>query len=227
MIASAVLATANATTVVYSDPDETRVPKFPCNALRRPNTLMWEDKFRAALLACKSDILLIIHADCESDDWSAVPTACRRAFTDVTRTGVWAPLIDGTIHNINKVQVNDLAGTPYALVTQSDGIVFAMSRPILERMKKADLTKNPYGWGIDTMVNCCCHALGLFSIIDRDTAVHHPWGAGYERDKAMAGMKVFLQQLTPEEEVLRLLMQTVARNARKAAAEPATDPRES
>ena len=125
------------------------------------------------------------------------------------------------------MQVSDLAGTPYALVTQSDGIVFAMSKPIMERMKKADLTKNPYGWGIDTMVNCCCHAQGLFSIIDRDTAVHHPWGAGYERDKAMAGMKVFLQQLTPEEEVLRLLMQTVARNARKAAAEPATDPRES
>ena len=217
MIATAVAATSNAVTVVYSSPDEQPAPKFPCPAIRRPNRLLWEDKFRAALNACRSDILLIIHADCETDDWSKVPASCRKAFTDVPRAAVWSPLIDGTIHNITRTLIHDIAGTDYAVVTQTDGIVFAITRPVMERMKKAVLDRNPHGWGIDTMMNCYAYSKGMFSIIDRGVAVHHPAGSGYDRSEAQSQMNIFLEQLTPEEEAIYQFMRTVQRYAGEAA----------
>ncbi len=216
MIAKAVMQTSNVVTVVYSDPDESRSPKFPCPALRRPNALLWEDKFRAALHACRSDILLIIHSDCETDDWSKVPQSCRKTFEDVPRAGVWSPLIDGTIHNVTRTLIHEIAETNYSVVTQTDGIVFAMTRPIMERMKKVVLDKNPYGWGIDTMMNCCSYAKGMLSVVDRGMAVHHPAGSGYDRSDAQLQMNTFLEQLTTEEEVIYQFMRTVQRYAGEA-----------
>lgn len=216
-IAKAVASTSNTVTVVYSDPDENQAPKFPCPAIRRPNSLLWEDKFRATLHACRSDILLVIHADCECDDWSKVPSSARKTFADVPRAAVWSPLLDGTIHNITRTLIHDIKGTDYSVVSQTDGIVFAITRPIMERMKKAVLDKNPHGWGIDTMINCCSYSKAMLSIVDRGMAVHHPQGSGYDRSEAQHQMNSFLEQLTPEEETIYQFMRTVQRYAKEAA----------
>lgn len=216
MIARAVMTQSSAVTVVYSDGDEKNTPKFPCPSLRRPNALLWEDKFRAALHACRSELMLIIHSDCETDNWAAVPAACKKAYADHPRTGVWCPLIDGTIYNINHTLIHNIKDTPYSVVTQTDGIVFAISRPIMERMKKATLDKNPHGWGIDTMVNCYSYSKGLLSLVDHSVPVHHPRGSGYDRTTAHAQMHTFLEQLSPEEEIIYHFMRTVQRYASDA-----------
>jgi hypothetical protein len=130
--------------------------------------------------------------------------------------GVWAPLINGTIHNIQNTGLFDFPGSSLSVVSKTDAIVVGITAPVMSRMRKVDYTKNIYGWGIDVMMNCAALSLGMISVVDRVIAVEHPVGAGYDRNIAKEQMREFLQQLNSVEYNFFVLMSELGK-ARRAA----------
>jgi hypothetical protein len=202
-------------TVIYSDPDPVLTPSFGCTAVRRPNHLFWGDKFQACLEAAQSDSMLVIHADCICSDWNQLVERFINCIARSPDVGVWAPLIDGTIHNINNTRLFDVPRLNLSIASKTDAIVFGLTAPIMARMRKADYTKNIYGWGIDVMMNCAALSLGMVSVVDQSVAVEHPVGAGYERTIAQKQMREFLKQLDPIEHNFYMLMNELGK-ARRA-----------
>lgn len=210
-IAREVSGTSDSVTVIYSDPDNIEPTKFSCPAIRRPNDLFFGDKFQACIDSCEADILLLIHADCESDDWSEVPEHCRRAVAQNPDIGVWAPLIDFTDWSLDRTEIRKIPNSPLSIVAQTDAVVFGLTRNIVDRMRKANLRSNNYGWGTDFMFNYYTYSIGKISVVDGGLLVRHPRGTEYSDEAATAQLVEFLQQLTPAERNQSTLLDAVVR----------------
>jgi hypothetical protein len=201
--------------VVYSSLEGEPEPKFPCRAIKRPQALFWADKFRACVDDAKSGNLMVIHADCTTASWNKLIARCRKAFEQVKEMGVWSPLISGSRHELKYVELSEIDGTDYAIVAQSDAIVFALAAPIVDRIRRLDYSQNLLGWGIDTIMNCCCHCLGWLSLIDRGVAVTHPQGSGYTQADAVQQFFTFIQQMTAHERAVYRFMQALSSARRR------------
>lgn len=185
--------------IVFSDPDLVRVLDSDCPAIRRPDHLFWGDKFRACLNHCDSDTMLVIQADCECDDWPALVQRCSRVFTAVPQCAVWAPHIDGTPYASDGATFARLTNDGVWAAAQTDGIVLGLARPVLDRLRRAHLDDNLYGWGIDQMAVAAAYAGGWTAVIDLSQRVVHPASRGYPTDVAHAQWQAFLLQLSPAE----------------------------
>jgi hypothetical protein len=186
--------------IVFSDPDLTRVLDSDCPAIRRPDHLFWADKFRACLDRCEADTMLVIQADCECDDWPALVQRCRSVFTAVPQCAVWAPHIDGTPYSSQRSTFDRLSADGLHAAAQTDGIVLGLGRPALERLRRARLDDNLYGWGIDQMAIAAAYSAGQLAVIDLSQRVVHPAVRGYPTEAAQAQWRDFLRQLTPLEQ---------------------------
>jgi hypothetical protein len=200
-IANQISLVASKITIVYSDPNPNFSLNTSCALIKRPNDLFWADKFQASLHAFNDDIMLVIHADCKCDDWKGLVIRCNEIFLRNKDIGVWAPKIEGTPHYLQRTKIasinnNDLS---LSLVAQTDGIVFALSQPILNRMKKVNYANNKYGWGIDWIFCCTAYAFNLMVVVDENYTVIHPLQRGYDTKKAVTDMNIFLKQLTTTE----------------------------
>jgi hypothetical protein len=210
-IAKAVASTSSSVTVVYSDPDRNLSRKFSCPSIRRPNDLFFSDKFQACIDSCDADIILIIHADCHCDHWYKVPERCKRAFEQIPNIGVWAPLIDFNDWGVQRTEIDKIPNSPFSIVAQTDAIVFGLTRKIVDRMRKANLGGNIYGWGIDLMYNYYTYSVGKISVVDRSLFVHHPRGTEYLMEAATAELCEFVKQLTPAERTQSALLDAIVR----------------
>jgi hypothetical protein len=210
-IIRAITAASDLVTVIYSDPDNNLYPKFSCRAVRRPNNLFFGDKFQACIDAFDSDVMLLIHADCDCDNWSEIPERCRHAAENIPNIGVWAPTIDFNYWSVERTEIDRIPNTSLSVVVHTDAIVVGLTRLIVERMRKADLEGNVYGWGIDPMFNYHTYAIGKISVIDRSLLVRHPSGTQYSWDAATAQQAEFLKQLTPAERAQSDLLDAVVR----------------
>jgi hypothetical protein len=190
---------SDAVTVIYSDPDSNAPVRFTCPAIRRPNDLFFGDKFQACIDYCDADILLLIHADCNSDNWSKVPEYCRRAVEQNSNIGVWAPLVDFADWSLDRTEIDKIPNSQLSIVAQTDAVVFALTREIVDRMRRADLKANVYGWGTDFMFNYYTYGIGKISVVDRSVLVGHPRGTEYSGEIATSQLEEFLKQLTPAE----------------------------
>lgn len=205
-IATELLQAGYTTTVVFSDPDP--VPLFaPCKAICRPPNLFWGDKFRACIDNSSADLMMVIHADCETLSWRKLASQAFEATRSLPRGGMWAPLIEGTPWPLQRTELATLANSPLSIVAQTDALVFCITRSLVERMRAASYAENIYGWGIDWMLVSHAYASGGLVVVDRSALVKHPYERrGYPDDIAQSQMEEFLRQLTLNEFVQYTLL---------------------
>lgn len=208
-IVKAVTPTSNFVSVIYSDPDNNRSPQFSCPSVRRPNELFFGDKFKTCIDSCDADILLIIHADCDCNNWSEVPEHCIGAIDKYPNIGVWAPFINFTDWSLNITEIDKIKNSTLSIVAQTDGIVVGLTRRIVERMRRANLEGNLYGWGTDLMFNYYTYSIGMISVIDSNLLVRHPRGSQYQGEVAALQELEFLKQLTVAEKVQSDLLDAI------------------
>ena len=218
-IVRAVSSTSDYVSVVYSDPDSKSPPQFSCPSIRRSNDLYFGDKFRACIDSCDADIMLLIHADCSCDNWSTIPEHCRRAVGEIPNIGVWVPLIDFNYWGPDRTEIDRIPNSPFSIVAHTDAIVVGLTRRIVARMRKANLERNVYGWGIDPMFNYYTYSIGNIAVVDNSVFVRHPVATDYSWDVATTQQAEFLKQLTRAERTQSHLLDAVVRvrNAIKEA----------
>jgi hypothetical protein len=192
--------------IIYSDPDPYFFIDKDFKSIKRPNELFWGDKFEACLSNCDSDFMLIIHADCECDDWENLYERCKSAILSYPVIGVWAPLINWVQIELEKTRIFKIESTSLNIVAQTDAIVFCLSRPIINRLKLARYKENIYGWGIDTMAVNCAYVNNMIAVIDDGVLVSHPKSRGYPTELALPQCNEFLKQLTLNEVIQNKLL---------------------
>ncbi len=207
-IAVAVRSIVQDVAIVYSDPDPSLSIPAECPLIRRPDNLFFGDKFKACLDAYRSDLMLVIHADCTCDDWAGLVRKCRAAMSAYARIGVWAPLIDYTGFSLARTRIGEIPACGLSLVAHTDSIVFAMPRPVIERMQAAAYEQNVYGWGIGWLAVAHAYANRKYAVVDRSISVRHPRPRGYSSGDAAKQREEFLQQMLPEEVIQYRLLQS-------------------
>jgi hypothetical protein len=187
--------------IVYSDPDPDIALDVACKTIRRPNELFFEDKFRTCLDECGDGPLLVIHADCECDDWEGLIRRCIEADARMKNLGVWSPRIVGTYYDLAVSRIFKVEGTDLNISALTDAIVFSLSNDIVRRMRKVGFGDNPLGWGIDLLFCSAAHVMNRLVVIDEAITVNHPQDRGYDARLAQKQMAKFFDQFTMAERI--------------------------
>ena len=195
--------------VVYSDPDPNFVFPPAIRAIRRSNDGFWGDKFSACLEHFSADLMLVIHADCQTANWVELHRKCRAAFESHRLLGAWSPDIDGTPYELQFIAIAPIEGASLTIVAHFDALVFCLSKQVVARMKAARYQGNVYGWGIAKLFVTYCFSHNLLVTVDRSLKVRHPLGRGYKSDVARAQLAEFKKtQFTAQELIQDRLLET-------------------
>jgi len=187
-------------TIVFSDPDQNFTFNNPFNAIRRPNNLFWEDKFKSCIDASGDRGVLIIHADCFCDNWEFLVKRCKDIIQKNKDIGVWAPEIEGTHCNLSASGIVKIRDSSLVLSALTDGIVFYISPFIINRMRQINYGKNKFGWGIDGLFCSSSHVNNKLVVIDTSIKVfHNSKIRGYDGKLAQSDKNSFLKQFLPRE----------------------------
>ena len=220
-IAAAIDKDVEALTIVFSDPDPTLAPPASCQLVRTDNALYWGDKFSTCLkhidMDAGTDVMLVIHADCRSEDWARMVQRCRQSMGTYSQFGVWAPLVEGAGISLGLTQTMPSEDS-LSLVSYVEGLVFAVTMPVIQRMKKYDYSRNKFGWGIDWAICAFVFTHNMLAVVDRSVRVMHPAGRGYDSSPAREQMAVFNQQMKPQEKVYFAIASSYIRLKRQGQA---------
>ncbi len=189
------------TTIIYSDPDGEMSLQTSCEAVRVPNDWFWGRKFKVCLDLCESDLMIVIQGDVNCNNWDAAIVKCAQSFGSNERIGVYAPMVDYAYFDLNKTFIERLNDSSLSIVALVDGIVFAISRPVVNRLKNLSYDDNKYGWGILWAAVSYAYSNGLIAVLDDSVKVSHPESRGYDSEVAYQQMILFLQQLSFDERV--------------------------
>lgn len=183
--------------VVYSNAAGT-IEDGPGEWVQVPNEYFYGMKFLTTLRDFDADLMLQVQADASSDDWPGLVARCRDAFAARPALGVWTPLVDWTYFDLGSILI---AREPDGIcqVTRTDSVVWALSAPMCDALRDLDLTRNTFGWGIDSAASAIAHNRGLEVVVDLETLVGHPQPSAYDQDAAYLQGQEFLQQLGPGE----------------------------
>lgn len=181
-------------TIVFSDPNPNLQFTGGLRTIRRPDNLMWADKLSVCLNACRADLMLVIHADCHSDDYVRLVDQCVAAFSTYDHLSVWSANVDGTYWNLSRTQIANIANSNLTTVSTIDFLVFALDRLAITRLKAADLTGNAIGWGMDLLACSWAHKQNRLVCVDRSTNVKHRIGSGYNVEEARGMSDTFIKQ---------------------------------
>jgi hypothetical protein len=200
VIEDAVRPHADQVSVIYSVPDNP--PDVPDTWTTVEYECFFGCKFRKSLELHTTGVLLQIQADAHIDDWGHLIRRCRDAFDTIPDLGVWGPDVDYTMYKTEKVFISDFDPERRLIsVRQTDGIVWAMSEKVINRMRQADYTGNRLGSGIDGMAIAFAYANNLLVLRDTSLLVDHPQAKGYSQEEAREQLLWFLNQLTPQEKI--------------------------
>ncbi|MTW23199.1 hypothetical protein [Allochromatium palmeri] len=158
--------------------------------------------------------MLIVQGDAECADWPTLIERCRAAFADSSKVAVWAPLVHYTPFDLDTTALEKVESTSLNIVTQTDGIVLALSAAVISRLMRMDYEHNQYGWGIGWAALAFAYANQLIAVVDEGIRVFHPRERGYDGRAAKGQMEIFLQQLTQEERMQYQLLDTYIRYQR-------------
>lgn len=199
-IEEAVRPHADQVSVIYSVPDNP--PKIPETWTTVDYECFFGCKFHQALRLHNTGVMLQIQADAHIDDWGHLICRCREAFDTIPDLGVWGPDVDYTMFTTDKVFISDFDPDRNLIsVRQTDGIVWALSERVINRMRQADYSGNRLGWGIDSMAIAFAYANNMLVLRDTSLMVDHPQGKGYGREEASAQFEWFIEQLTVQEKI--------------------------
>ena len=195
-------------TIVYSDASPTFLINAPCDSIKRPNELFWEDKFKTCMDAAGNSGVLIIHADCSCENWESLVVRCEDQILKNNNIGVWAPQIDGTPFHVNATGIMKIKDSQLVLSALTDGIIFYLSPEIVNRMRQVTYGSNKFGWGIAGLFCSAAHVHNKLVVIDLAVKVLHPLGkTGYDIKAAKRGWIEFLEQYSLMEKIqFKLLM---------------------
>ena len=188
--------------VVFSDPDPEFNLQCPGSATRLDDSSFWAAKFAACLAACGDGPMLVIHADTECRDWPALAARCRDVMAARPEIGVWAPRIEGAFFDIGNAAIKAPREDGLVTMANTDGIVFALGRPEVARMRQVDYSRNTYGWGIAWLFCSAAYAAGRIAVADRQADVTHLPGRGYDPGDALKlALRFLLRELRPTERI--------------------------
>jgi hypothetical protein len=171
--------------------------------------LYYGGQFELASQLVSADVFMPIVGDIECEDWTAVVSLCRERFAAFQSLGVWSAELDNTAWRTDRMAVCQIPNTEMYVVGQTDCCVWAIARPIMDRLRMMDLSMNNLGWGIDWAAAVTCYAQGLLAVRDKRVCLHHPAGRGYQTEAATRQMHLFLGQLTLSEQgLLAILMRS-------------------
>jgi hypothetical protein len=193
--------------IVYSDPDPAVEPHASCKKIRRPNDLFWGDKFAACLEASHSDLMVVLHADCDFGDWPQLIERCLHAFKTLPSLGIWAPSILGCEYEIEFTRLGRIDGTTLSLAAHVDALCFAVSRAVVARMQQADYSANKYGWGIGWLMTATAYSRNMLVVADDSLVVRHELGRGYPYDDALGQRNMFMKQFSIQEMIQYSLLE--------------------
>ena len=199
-IEEAVRPHADQVSVIYSVPDNP--PEIPESWTTVDYECFFGCKFHKALELHSTGVMLQIQADAHIDDWGHLIRRCREAFDTVSDLGVWGPDVDYTMYTTEKVFISDFdPDNSLISVRQTDGIVWAMSDKVIDRMRQADYSGNRLGSGIDVMAIAFAYANNMLVLRDTSLLVDHPKGKGYSHEEAREQLLWFLNQMSPQEKI--------------------------
>jgi hypothetical protein len=202
-------------TIVFSDPDEDFTFNSSFNVIRRPNDFFWADKFKSCIDAADDDGILVIHADCDCDDWIFLINRCNDAIHKHNDIGVWAPKINGTPYSLDVSEIFKIKESTLVLSALTDGIIFYISPFVIKRMLQVNYESNKFGWGIDSMFCSYSHINNKLVVIDTSVNVFHESKIrGYDKNLANSYKKDFLKQFSSRELVEERLLNTYVRHNR-------------
>ncbi len=193
-------------TVIYSNENE-QIENGSGNWHKVPNEWFFGKKFHACLEKNNADILLQIAADAHSDDWPELIANCMAAFNEYSQLGIWTPNINHTPWSQDRTAICPIDKDHLWSVIQTDAIVWALSTPVIQRLKKLDYQNNNLGWGIDWAAIAIAYGSSLLVLRDTNVEVLHPQGSGYASLDASNQMEGFLSQLSLHEQTLVKLLQ--------------------
>ena len=199
-ISASVAASADKVTVIdaSADPVENIAN---CDWIKISPDAYFGHQFMHAIRVFEHDVMLQIQADASHPDWSNVVETCRRRFGQISDLGIWGPDIDFTTWPTQRVRLFETADPQLVGVVQSDCIVWALRRPVVEFLKQFDYTKNNLGYGIDWAAIAYCYANKTRVLRDLSLRVLHPMGSGYNREEAHRQMWGFINQMGQSEKV--------------------------
>lgn len=181
-------------TVMYKN--DTGVDEIGPGEWRRiPSSCYYGWQFAESLRLNRGDVMLHVQADAGSGGWPHLVARCRDAFHGMPDLGVWAPNVDYTPWSPQLTQVRSLGGNGLAAVTLTDGILWALSRAVVERLGRLDYAHNNLGWGMGSAAAAMAMTNGLAVAMDLTLDVTHPKGSGYDQAKAQEEMAAFMGQL--------------------------------
>lgn len=187
--------TVDRLSVIYSNIENT-TETGPGTWIHVPQEWYFGKKFRTSLdLLAPNEVMLQIQADAYSGNWPALVAGCRANLNEHPNIGIWSPDITWTPWPSEVVGLRHLKNTMLLEIEQSDGIVWALTPEILDRLRTLDYTCNNIGWGIDWAAICIARASGHIAVRDLEQTVDHPQSRGYSSAEATQGMKAFLAQL--------------------------------
>jgi hypothetical protein len=182
--------------VIFSDANDDF--KFISNnfkAIKRPNELYWEDKFKTCIDNADDEGILVIHADCICSDWPLLLEKCVNATDNNPTIGVWAPMINGKYWNIKSSGIFKFNNSNLVASAIVDAIIFYLSPDIIRRMRRVKYGANKFGWGIGGLFCSASHVLNKYVTIDISIEAIHPEGMrGYDTNFAKIQMMNFFNQ---------------------------------
>lgn len=204
-IAESIFHLVDELTVIYSNNSGT-IESGAGNWVSVPDDWFYGKKFAECLRIYKSGIMLQIQADAISDAWPKVIDRCKNNYLAYKDLGVWAPNIDGTPHFFDQVFIGYMKDTSLAIVTQTDGVVWALAPQVLLRLGQLNYDVNNLGHGIDWFAICYANAHNLLVVRDMSLVVSHPTTRGYDSKNAQIQMRDFFKQMTFQEEAQYYLL---------------------
>jgi hypothetical protein len=204
-IASSLVGVADEVTVIYSTQDESE-RNGSGTWIQVPNDWFYGKKFQRTLEMSKADVTLQIQGDVSCSDWKHLIERCRLAYETMPGLGVWAPEVNGTWWDTEAVTIHPHAGKQLISVSNTDGIIWSFSRPVYERLSQLEYGMNNFGWGVEVFAIAHAYTNNMLVVRDTATEVVHPLGTGYAKDEAYRQMLAFMDQCTPQELVMHLLV---------------------
>ena len=147
--------------------------------------------------------MLLIQADARCDDWPGLVRRCKAVLARDPGIGIWSPKIDNTAFPTMLASLGRRSDDGLIEVMQTDAIVLGMVPSVVDRLRTLDFGANNLGWGVDWAAICAARTHDLVAVSDVSVKVAHPKSRGYETTQAEQGMRAFLDQLTPEERVIK------------------------
>jgi len=194
-IAEAVAGQVDHLTVLFKN-DTGQDETGPGEWRRIPSERYYGWQFRESLELNRGDVMLHIQADASFGDWPKLVGGCREAFWSKPGIGVWSPDVYHSWYTPRLTQVSTKKDETLVSVTITDGVVWALSRPVVEAMERLDYSRNNFGWGLTETAAAVAMTNGLAVMMDLSLPVAHPKGSGYNRDKALEESRAFTGQLS-------------------------------